>query len=114
MMVEEKIDETLYELGIPLFFIHKPDNYIVDDYLTYNFTVDDYFHSDNQNEGKRYYITFNYLTTNNKNVLPISREIEKRLKNNDSFLGVKNRGTKYIKDTKEFFTVITVYYYEFE
>ena len=40
------------------------------------------------------------------------REIEEILRNHESFVGVKNRGTAYIKDTKEFFTAITVYYYE--
>ena len=113
-MIKEKIDEVLNDLNIPIFFIHKPDNYIVDDYLTYNFTIDEYFHSNNKNECKRYYVTFNYLTKDNKKVLPGSREIEVLLKDSELFFGIKNRGTLYIKDTKEFFTAITVNYYEFK
>ena len=111
-MIEDVIQEIFSDLNIPVIFIHKPDGYVVDDYITYNFTIDEYFHSNNENEGTRYMITFNYITKNVKNVLPYSREIEKNLRNHNSFVGVKNRGTAYIKDTKEFFTAITVYYYE--
>ena len=111
-MIEDVIQEMFSDLGMPVIFIHKPDGYALGDYLTYNFTIDEYFHSNNQSEGNRYFITFNYLTKNNKNVLPNSRAIEDILKNHESFVGVKNRGTLYIKDTKEFFTAITVYYYE--
>ena len=111
-MIEDVIQEIFSDLNIPVIFIHKPDGYIVDDYITYNFTTDEYFHSNNENEGVRYMITFNYMTKNVKNVLPNSRKIEEILKNHESFVGVKNRGTAYIKDTKEFFTAITVYYYE--
>ena len=111
-MIEDVIQEMFSDLGMPVIFIHKPDGYVLDDYLTYNFTIDEYFHSNNQSEGNRYFITFNYLTKNNKNVLPNSRAIEDILKKHNLFLGVKHRGTSYIKDTKEFFTVITAYYYE--
>ena len=111
-MIEDVIQEIFSDLNIPVIFIHKPDGYVVDDYITYNFMIDEYFHSNNKNEGVRYMITFNYMTKNVKNVLPNSREIEGILKNHESFVGVKNRGTLYIKDTKEFFTAITVYYYE--
>ena len=52
------------------------------------------------------------MTKNVKNILPNSRKIEEILKNHESFVGAKNRGTLYIKDTKEFFTAITAYYYE--
>ena len=113
-MIEDIIQDVFSELNMPVIFIHKPDGYSIDDYVTYNFTIDDFFHSNNENECKRYFITFNYLTKNNKNVLPNSRLIESMLKKHDAFTAIKNRGTKYIKDTKEFFTVITVYYYEFE
>lgn len=111
-MIEDVIQEIFSDLNIPVIFIHKPDGYVVDDYITYNFTIDEYFHSNNENEGIRYMITFNYMTKNVKNVLPNSRKIEEILKKHESFVGVKNRGTLYIKDTKEFFTAITVYYYE--
>ena len=111
-MIEDVIQEMFSDLGMPVIFIHKPDGYVVDDYITYNFTIDEYLHSNDENEGIRYMITFNYLTKNVKNVLPNSRKIEEILKNHESFVGVKNRGTLYIKDTKEFFTAITVYYYE--
>ena len=111
-MIEDVIEEMFSDLNMPVIFIHKPDGYVVDDYITYNFIIDEYFHSNNENEGVRYMITFNYMTKNVKNVLPYSREIENILRNHELFVGVKNRGTLYIKDTKEFFTAITAYYYE--
>ena len=101
-MIEDVIQEIFSDLNIPVIFIHKPDGYVVDDYITYNFTIDEYFHSNNENEGVRYMITFNYMTKNVKNVLPYSREIEEILKNHESFVGVKNRGTLYIKDLSNF------------
>ena len=68
-MIEDVIQEIFSDLNIPVIFIHKPDGYVVDDYITYNFIIDEYFHSNNENEGVRYMITFNYMTKNVKNVL---------------------------------------------
>ena len=40
-MIEDVIQEIFSDLNIPVIFIHKPDGYVVDDYITYNFTIDE-------------------------------------------------------------------------
>ena len=109
MDINERICSLLSQVYEDVFYVHKPDGYEVDKYMTFNFTINGFWNSDNISEVDKYYITVNFLTKNQMELNPMIEKLKSIIRNEEMCYGFQNRGTTYIKDTLEFFNASTFY-----
>lgn len=109
MNINELICNMFDETKFDIFYVHKPDGYVVDEYITFNFTMDEIWKSDNDNEMDRYFITLNFITKDISKLSDMIIKIKKIIKKNELCYGFMNRGTIYNKDSLEFFNASTFY-----
>lgn len=108
-MINELIHDLLKDVETELFYIHKPDAYKVDPYITFNFVRRSDWYSDSSYEMDKYYITLNIVSKNSKNIIDLNDKISKIINGNDLCFNCVNQGGMYIKDTQEFFNATTFY-----
>ena len=109
MNINERICSLLSQVCEDVFYVHKPDGYEVDKYMTFNFTINGFWNSDNISEMDKYYITVNFLTKNQMELNPMIEKLKSIIRNEEMCYGFQNRGTTYIKDSLEFFNASTFY-----
>lgn len=109
MNILEYICNLLQETNLDAFYVIKPMGYPADDYLTFNFTINDTWYSDNTNEMIKYKITINHMTKNQSNIYPVETQLRNIIKKDMYSYGLVNQGSMYIKDTQEYFTALTFY-----
>ena len=103
MNINELICNMFDETKFNIFYVHKPDGYVVD------FKMDEIWKSDNDNEMDRYFITLNFITKDISKLSEMIIKIKKIIKKNELCYGFMNRGTIYNKDSLEFFNASTFY-----
>lgn len=108
-MIDEIICDLLKDLDVELFYIHKPDAYKVDPYITFNFTRRQNWFSDSSHEMDKYYITLNIVSKNSKDIINFNDQIQKIIDKSTLCFNCVNQGGMYIKDTQEFFNATTFY-----
>lgn len=109
MDINEFICNMFEEIGVDIFYIHKPDGYEVDNYITFNFTLSGTWESNNKAEMDKYFITVNFITKKSSELNRIINEFKRIIRGNEMCYGFMNRGTIYNKDSLEFFNASTFY-----
>lgn len=109
MDINERICSLLSQVCEDVFYVYKPDGYEVDKYMTFNFTINGFWNSDNISEMDKYYITVNFLTKNQMELNPMVEKLKSIIRDEEMCYGFQNRGTTYIKDSLEFFNASTFY-----
>ena len=97
----------LSSVGLNSYFIHKPDGKKELDYITFNFTIDDDWYSNDCVELEKYLVTINHMTQSAKNIMPITEKMKQVINNDEHCYAYVNRGSHYHKDTQQFNTATT-------
>ena len=109
MDINELICNMFEEVGVDIFYIHKPDGYEIDDYITFNFIINGAWSSNNDYEMDNYFITVNFITKNVGKLNTMINKFKKIVRNNEMCYAFSNRGTIFNKDSLEFFNASTFY-----
>ena len=109
MDINELICTMFEKVGVDIFYIHKPDGYEVDNYITFNFILNGMWESNNKPEMDKYFVTLNFITKSPNELNRIINEFKKIIRNSEMCYGFTNRGTTYNKDSLEFFNASTFY-----
>ena len=110
MNINEKIVSLLFDVNLPVYFIHKPnDNYSekIDDFITFNYRRNNNWYSNDVSEVEQFSVTLNYITKSIEKVVDTKNLILEQLKNNDRVFSVVDYQTVYDNSTSEFLSVIT-------
>lgn len=114
MLVNQVITNLLGDTGYPVFYVLKPDGFEAETFITFDATIKSDWFSNDGREADVYYVTINIITKN-VNVMPtIIQQIRDIVYNNPHCYYFMNRGSSYIKDTREFFSACTFYMYVFK
>ena len=97
MDINELICTMFEKVGVDIFYIHKPDGYEVDNYITFNFILNGTWESNNKPEMDKYFITLNFITKKPNELNRIINEFKKIIRENEMCYGFMNRGTIYIR-----------------
>jgi hypothetical protein len=82
----------LSSVGLNSYFIHKPDGKKELDYITFNFTIDDDWYSNDCVELEKYLVTINHMTQSAKNIMPITEKMKQVINNDEHCYAYVNRG----------------------
>lgn len=99
--VNKLIVRQLKTTNIPCFFIQKPEDLKLLDYITFNYYEDEDWFSNDTNELCRYTVSLKYLTTNQVNLLTNYKIIKNSLGLNQIYR-FRQTGTVYDEKAKAF------------
>ena len=101
------IVNSLKGLGYKVYFLQKPDGVAGDDYVTFNYTENSDWYSNDKPEVDTYFVTLNIVTPRPEKVFEMDSVIRQQLKETEGFTGISNQGSIYDKELRTFYTVIT-------
>jgi len=110
--VYEYMLSVLSEIEFPVYFIQRPDGDRRETFITFNYTTENDWFSNDEQETEVYSVTVNFVTKNPALIVPNTEKIKTLLNSQSDITRVIKRGTVYTKELKLYTTIITFKIYK--
>lgn len=110
--INKLIVSTLKPIGVPIYFVYKPENIQIDDYITFNYLENENWFSNNSSEINEFSVTLNYISNDLGRSVQINDNIKTILKNNERLVSVKKFQTTFDNSKRCYLTIFTFKIYK--
>ena len=110
--INQIIISTLKSVGLPTYFINKPEHIKIDDYITFNYIENEDWFSNDTSELSEFSVTLNYISTDLENIVDNNKVIKNALRSNERVMSVKQFQTVYDNSKRCYLTVFTLKIYK--